>query len=381
MRSALLLAAVLAVAAPPARAAETSLPALMRLLPPPMTGALQPGQVLLSYARVDLLAGGRGPTPGAGATRAAAIGRIAPLGFHDVAMAQVEQWPSGAGFDFDAIEALLVLETGGMPNGVRVLAGARMPSLATLAGPLAARGFAPRSIAGQPVLVRGADNAPNPQHRAPGDALGGGLAFSLRYAAPAPGVLLATREDATMAAAFGDRRLADVPELRALADTSAGGPGARDLAQAVVYVMALRSAPPILPGPIDEVRRALTAEMRDTDTLPGPPPWVFAMLSERRDADGIITRLALPYRLRPAAEAAAEAMAARLAAMAPLPGLGAVGRTVVEQAADGIFVAAIEARQRPGTDATLFATINGRHHRGMDTPMTIGPVPRAAFAR
>ncbi len=384
MKSVLCLMVALAAAALPVHAAETSLPALMRLLPQAWDRTLRPGEVLLSYARLDLLAGGRGPTQAAGATRAAPVGRIAPMGVNGLDLAQVARWPAMSGFDFDAIEALLVLETGGMPNGIFVLAGARMPGLAALADPLSARGFASGRIAGREVLARGEDNDVDVEHRAVGEAIGYGVALSLRFAAPAPGVLIATREDALMGAALGaaeaGRSLADVPELRALAASSAGGPGARDLAQAVVYLTALRGASPIRPGTFDEVRRALTSEMRDTDTLPGPPPWAFAMLSERRDAEGIVTRLALPYRLRPAAEAAAGAMAARLAAMAPPPGIGPV-RAVVEEHADGIFVAAIEARQPPGTDVTLFVTINGRHHNGLDTPMTIGPVPRATFAR
>ncbi|WP_198372592.1 hypothetical protein [Roseomonas rosulenta] len=280
MKTLLPFAMALAVAAAPAHTADTSLPALMRLLPPPMTSAMQPGQAILSYARVDLLAGSRGRTYGPGATRAAAVVRTAAVGFGHMPMGPVDQWPSVSGFDFDAIEALLVLETGGLPNGIRILAGARMPGLEALAPRLASRGFAPRSIAGQAVLARGADNAINPQYRADGDALGGSIAISLRYAVPAPGVLLATREDATMVAALGTPRLSDVPELRALAESSAGGPGARDLAQAVVFVMALRSAPPMPLGSPDEMRRTLGTEMRDTDMLAGPPPWVFAMLSE-----------------------------------------------------------------------------------------------------
>jgi len=378
MRNALCLGLAVAAAVLPAQATETSLPALMRLVPPPLPAAMQQGKVILSYARADLLAGARGPTAGPGATRADAVGRVAPTGFDGLAMHQVAQWPTGAGFDFDAIEALLVLETGGMPNGIRVIAGARLPGLEALAAPLAARGFAPRAIAGQPVLARGEDNAFNPQLRAAGDALGGPLAFSLRYAAPAPGVLLATREDATMAAALEQRRLSDMPELRALAEATAGG---RDPAQALVFATALRSAPPVRLGTIDEVRRALEADMRDRDTLPGPPPWIFAMLSEGRDADGIVTRLALPYRQRAAAEEAAAAMAARLAAMAPPPGMAAVRRLVLEDAAGEIFVAAIEARQPRDAQATLFRIIHGRQFNGQDTPMTIGPVPRAAFAR
>lgn len=375
MKTLMTFAIGLAVAVAPADAAETSLPALMRLLPPPLPGSMQPGQVLLSYARVDLLAGARGPTAGPGMTRAEAVGRVAPVGFNDLPTHAAAQWPTDSGFDFDAIEALLVLETGRIPNGVRVLAGARMPGLESLAGPLASRGFAPRSIEGQPALARGEDNAPNMRFRAAGDVLGGGLAYSLRYAVPAPGVLLATREDATMEAALGPRRMTEVPELRALAET------AGDPAQALVFVMALRSAPPIAFGTIDEVRRAFEADMRDRDTLPGPPPWVFAMLSESRDAEGIVTRLALPYRLRPAAEAAATAMAERLAAMAPPPGMAAPRALVVDDAAEGIFVAAIEARQPRDAAVTLFRVIHGRHFNGQDTPMTIGPVPRAAFAR
>jgi hypothetical protein len=378
MKTLVTCALALAVAAAPAGAADTSLPALMRLLPPPPARAMQPGHVILSYARVDLLAGARGPTDVPGATRAEAIGRLSPVGVNGLALHQVAQWPTGAGFDFDAMEALLVLETGGLPNGIRVLAGARMPGLDALAPRLAPRGFAPRTIAGQAVLARGQDHAPNPQYRAPGDALGGGLAFSLRYAMPAPGVLLATREDETMAAAFGDRRLSDVPELRALAETSAGAPNPT---QALVFVMALRTEPPIPLGTIDEARRAILSDMLDTDTLPGPPPWVFAMLSESRDAEGIVTRLALPYREREAAEAAAAAMAARLAAMAPAPGMSAARALVVDDAPAGLFVAAIEARQPRDATVTLFRVIHGRHFSGQDTPMTIGPVPRAAFAR
>jgi hypothetical protein len=375
MKTLLTSAIAVAVAATPVRATETSLPALMRLLPPPLTGSLQPGHVLLSYARVDLLAGARGPTAVAGATRAEAVGRLAAVGFSAMPLGQVGQWPSGSGFDFDAIEALLVLETGGLPNGIRVLAGRRLPTLDVLGPRLAPRGFVSRDIAGQAVLARGVDHAPNPQHRAPGDALGGSLAFSLRYAVPVPGVLIATREDATMVAALGPQRMTEVPELRALAET------AGDPAQALVFVTALRSEPPIAFGTIDEVRRAFEAEMRDRDTLPGPPPWAFAMLSESRDAQGIVTRLAVPYRLRPAAEAAAAAMAERLAAMAPPPGMTAPRALVVDDAAEGIFVAAIEARQPRDAQATLFSIIHGRHFNGLDTPMTIGPVPRAAFAR
>ncbi|WP_198371077.1 hypothetical protein, partial [Roseomonas rosulenta] len=82
-----------------------------------------------------------------------------------------------------------------------------------------------------------------------------------------------------------------------------------------------------------------------------------------------------------AAEAAAAAMAARLAAMAPAPGLAGVRALVVDDAAEGVFVAAIEARQPRDAQTALFAIIHGRHFNGQDTPMTIGPVPRAAFAR
>jgi hypothetical protein len=378
MKPLLPLAMALAILAVPARAADTSLPALMRLLPPPATGALQPGQVLLSYARVDLLAGARGPTGGPGATRAAAVGRVSAPGFDALPMHELAQWPTGSGFDFDAIEALLVLETGRMLNGTRVLAGARMPGLAALAGPLAPRGFAPRSIAGQPVLARGEDEASAPEHHAPGDALGDGIGLALRYAEPAPGVLLATRDDATLAAALGPARLTDLPELRALAQTAAGGP---DPAQALVFVAALRSAPPIEPGTLEEMRRALAERMAEVDLLAGPTPWIFAMLSEARDAEGIVTRIAIPYRLRAAAEDAAAAIAARIPAMPPLPGLGPVRMLVVEDAAPGLFVAVVEARQPPGTWPTLFAAVGSRQRSRRDTPMTIGPVPRAAFAR
>ena len=236
-----------------------------------------------------------------------------------------------------------------------------IPTLQALAAPLAARGFAPRRIEGQEVLARGVDNAPNFQFRAPGDALGGSLGISLRYAVPAAGVLVATREDATMAAALGaagaGRSLADVPELRALAETSAGGAGARDLAQALVFVTAPYVMVPDLTIRPDDVARRLRAEMLDTATLPSPPPWAFAMLSERRDAQGIVTRLAIAYRERPAAVAAAEAMAARLAVMPPAPGINAARNEVVDGAAEGIFVAAIEARQPPGTEETLMRVI------------------------
>jgi hypothetical protein len=375
-----MLAALLA--AVPALAAETSLPALLRLLPQPSPGALQPGQVVLAYARPDLLAGQRGPTASPGSARAAAVADAAPAAFGGMSFGAVDQWPVGSGFDFDAIEALLLLETGPIPGGLRVLAGARMPSLAALSGPLAARGFAPRRIAGQEVLARGEDNAPNIARRAPGDALGGPMALSLRYAMPAPGLLLATREDATMAAALGGTaRLSDVVELRALAESSAGGPGARDLAQAVVFATAVHvAAPPLTLAPGAAAQR-LAAEMRDPDTLPGPAPWAFAMLSERRDAQGVLTRLAIAYRTPEAAQQAAAAMAARLAAMPAVPGLAAVRHLVVEGAAEGISVAVMEARQPAGTADTLLRAITARHFAGAPTPMTIGPVPRAAFAR
>lgn len=382
----LFLAAMIAAGALPARAAETTLPALMRLLPQPPIGALQPGQVVMAYARADLLAGQRGPTAAPGTTRLAAVGEAWTAAFADMPLGQAGQWPAGSGFDFDAVEALLVLETGRAPGGLKVLAGARMPTLAALAAPLGAHGYAPRRIAGQEVLARGEDNGFNVRHRAAGDALGGSMAWSLRLAAPAPGVLLATRDDARMAAALAappaGASLADLPELRALAETSAGGPGARDLAQALVFATALRSDPAILTGEsIEELSRRLRAEMRDTDTLPGPAPWAFAMLSERRDAQGIVTRLAIPYRVPEAAGAAAAAMAARLAAMAVARSLQAARHEVVAGAAEGIFVAVIEARQPPGTTDTLLRVLHGRHFSGADTPMTIGPVPRAAFAR
>ncbi|CAH0272518.1 hypothetical protein [Roseomonas sp. CECT 9278] len=385
MRHVLLLAAALAAAVPAVQAAETSLPALMRLLPQPQPGSQRPGQVILAYARPDLLAGQSGPTATPGASRAEAVTAAAPAALGNIALGQLEDWPAVSGFDFDAIEALVLLDTGPVPNAVRLLAGARMPGLQALAAPLAARGFAPRRIAGQEVLARGADNAPNFPFRAPGDALGGSLGLSLRYAVPAAGVLVATREDATMAAALGaagaGRSLADVPELRALARTSAGGPEARDLAQALVFVTAPQVMVPDLTGRPEDVARRLRAEMLDTDTLPSPPPWAFAMLSERRDAQGIVTRLAIAYRDRAPAVAAAEAMAARLAAMPPAPGIGAARQEVVDGAAEGILVAAIEARQPPGTQETLLRVITGRHYNGAPTPMTIGAVPRAAFAR
>ncbi|MBP0462729.1 hypothetical protein J5Y09_02290 [Roseomonas sp. PWR1] len=382
MRSALLLAAVLAVAAPPARAADTTLPALLRLVPEPPAGVLQSGHVVLAYARADLLAGQRGPTAQAGSTRIAAVNEAAPMAFSNMPVGQAGAWPAVSGFDFDAIEALLVLETGAMPRGIRVLAGARMPALAALAGPLAARGFAPRRIAGQDVLARGADDAFNPQHRAEGDALGGSIALSLRYAVPAPGVLLATRTDAMMAASLAPgRRFAEVPEMRALAETSAGGQGARDLAQAMVFAPTLPGPPAVLSEAPEAAARRLAAEMRDADTLPGPTPWIFAMLSERRDAQGIVTRLAVAYRQRAAADAAAAAMAARLAAMRPPPGLEAARHAVVDTGADDVFVALIEARQPPGTADTLMRLVVARHFGGEATPMTIGALPRAAFAR
>ncbi|BDG74672.1 hypothetical protein [Roseomonas fluvialis] len=385
MRHILLLAAALAAAAPAARAAETSLPALMRLLPQPQAGSQQPGHVILAYARADLLAGQRGPTGAPGFSRVEAVTAAGPAALGNIALGQVEDWPAVSGFDFDAIEALVLLDTAPVPNAVRVLAGARIPTLQALAAPLAPRGFAPRRIAGQEVLARGADNAPNFQFRAAGDALGGSLGISLRYAVPAAGVLVATREDATMAAALGaagaGRSLADVPELRALAETSAGGVGARDLAQALVFVTApYVIVPDLTIGPDDAARR-LRAEMVDTATLPSPSPWAFAMLSERRDAQAIVTRLAIAYRDRAAAVAAAEAMAARLAVMPPAPGIGAARHEVVDGAAEGIFVAAIEARQPPGTEETLMRVITRRHYSGAPTPMTIGAVPRAAFAR
>lgn len=380
MRTLLFLAAL--VAAAPARAAETSLPALLRLLPQPPPGVLQPGQVVLAYARVDLLAGQRGATAGPGSTRAAAVMQAAPAAFAGMSLGDIDAWPTGSGFDFDAIEALLLLETGQLPAGLRLLAGTRLPSLTALAGPLATRGFAPRRIAGQEVLSRGADDAPNVARRGPGDALGGSLALSLRYAMPTPGLLVATRADATMAAALdAGPRLADIAELRALAESSAGGPGARDLAQAMVFVTTpYVAAPPLTLAPGAAAER-MAAEMRDRDTLPGPSPWAFAMLSERRDGQGVLTRLALPYRTSAAAQQAAAAMAARLAAMPPVPGLAAARHLVVDGAAEGISVAVIEARQPAGPGDTLLRVLTNRHHSGAPTPMTIGPVPRAAFAR
>jgi hypothetical protein len=380
MRSLLMLAALLA--AIPAHAAETSLPALLRLLPQPPVGGLRPGQLVLAYARVDLLAQQRGPTAVPGSTRSDAVANAAPAAFGGISIHESMRWPAGSGFDFDAIEALLLLETGPIPGGLRLLAGARMPPLAALSGPLAARGFAPRRIAGQEVLARGADNAPNIARRASGDALGGPLALSLRYAMPAPGLLLATREDATMAEALGGGgRLSDLAEMRALAESSAGGPGARDLAQAVVFASAIHVAAPSVVASPGATFDRMAAELRDTDTLPGPGPWAFAMLSERRDAEGVVTRLAIPYRTPAAAEQAAAAMTVRLAALPAVPGVGAARHLVIEGAVEGISVAVMEARQPAGTADTLMRAIVARHYAGAPTPMTIGPVPRAAFAR
>jgi hypothetical protein len=370
----------------PARGAETGLPTLLRLLPVPATGALTPGHVMLAYARTDLLAGSRGPTAAAVATRAGAVTGVMALSH--LPLGGVADWPQRSGFDFDAIEAILVLETGPQPNAVQLLAGARMPGLAALAGPLAARGFAPTRIGGQEVLRRGEDNAPNMALRHPGEALGRMLGMSLRLAAPAPGLLLATRTDADMAAVLGaaGRSMADVPEMRALVATSAGGPDGRDLAQALVFANAIRSAPP-LPGFTarpEEQRRAPEAELRDTDVLPGFAPWALAMLSERRGPQGIVTRIALPYVQPGGAEAAAAGMARRLAAMttmaAPLR-LGDTRAMVEPRPQDGIFVAVLEARQPAGVETTLVQALLARHYAGEPTPMTDGAVPRAALAR
>lgn len=386
----LLVAVALAASALPAGAADTTLPALLRLLPQPAPGDLRPGQVMVAYARADILAGEAGPTASPGATRLQAVTAARPMAFAHVPLAAVARWPEASGFDFDGVEALLVLEIGPMPRGVQLLAGARMPDLAALAGPLAARGFVTGQIGGQAVLRRGADYALDLRRRDAAEALGGMMGSALRHAVPAPGMLLATRGDAEMAAALAapaaGRSLADLPEMRALVATAAGGPEARDVAQALVVTPAGGFAAPtpslsLAPG---EARRALEAELRDPDTLPGPGPWALAMLSEQRDARGIVTRLAIPYRAPADARAAAAAMAARLTAMTAFTGLLRLGEAqglVETWAADGLHVAVLEARQPPGVERTLLDAIHRRRQNREPTPLTIGPVPRTALAR
>ncbi|WP_198374515.1 hypothetical protein, partial [Neoroseomonas rubea] len=132
-----LIVALVALLALPARAAETSFLAMLRYAPLPAPAVLAPGRVLLAYARADLIAGTRGPTAAPGHARLAALttgrGHAYLAGLNAVVAAD---WPQASGFDFDAVEAVLLVE-GEVPNAFRLLAGARLPGLPALGAALA----------------------------------------------------------------------------------------------------------------------------------------------------------------------------------------------------------------------------------------------------
>jgi hypothetical protein len=392
-----LILALVALLALPAWATETSLRAMLRYAPLPAPAVLAPGRVLLAYARADLIAGTPGPTAAPGHARLAALatgrGHAYQAGLHLVG---ATDWPQSSGFDFDAVEAVLLVE-GEVPNAFRLLAGARLPTLPALGPALAPMGFAEAVRDGVPMLARGEDLGLDFARRRTPEALGGGLGLALRIAAPAPGLLLATRDwaemDEALAAAATQQTLADTPELVALLRGAGGREDGGGLSQAVVLTAELYlpdgttvvGLDPSRPGDpardvaaMQERLAALTAA-----DLPPMPLWSFAMLADRQDGAAVITRFVLLFEAPEAAAAAAEAMLARLAVMEAGPRrLGLAGlRAVTEPSgAADLHLAVVEARLPADAPRALAREILDRVFGRKPSPMAIGQVPRAVMA-
>jgi hypothetical protein len=393
-----LIIALVALLALPARAAETSLLALLRYAPLPAPASLAPGRVLLAYARADLIAGTPGPTAAPGHERLAALstgrGHAYPAALN---VGVAPDWPRASGFDFDAVEAVLLVE-GGVPTAFRLLAGARLPALPALGSALAPMGFAETVRDGVPMLARGEDGALDFAWRRHPEALGGGIGLALRIAAPAPGLLLATRNwaemDEALAAASAQDTLAETPEILALLRGAGGGEDGGALSQAIV----LTAEPYIVDGStvlgfdplrrVDDPAQEMAAMQRRLDALtaadlPPMPVWSFAMVADRRDGGEVITRFVLLFEAPEEAAAAAPAMLARIAVMEEGPRrLGLSGlRSVAEPSgfAD-LHLAVVEARLPADAPRALAREVMGRIFTRKPSPMAIGQVPRAVIA-
>ncbi|MBP0465215.1 hypothetical protein J5Y09_14920 [Roseomonas sp. PWR1] len=393
-----LIVALVVLLALPARAAETSLLAMLRYAPLPAPAVLAPGRVLLAYARADLVAGTPGPTAGPGHDRLAALttgrGYAYLAGLNAMVAAD---WPQASGFDFDAVEAVLLVE-GEVPNAFRLLAGARLPALPALGRPIAPMGFAEAVRDGVPMLARGEDLALDFARRRNPEALGGGMGLSLRIAAPAPGLLLATRDwaemDEALAAAATQQTLADTREVLALLRGAGGGEDGRGLSQAIMLTpeLYLPDGSTVLgfdpPRPADDPAREMAA-MRErlaaltAADLPPMPAWSFAMLADRREGAVVHTRFVLLFEAPEAAAAGAEAMLARLAAMEAGPRrLGLSGQRIVSEPSGvaDLHLAVVEARLPADAPRALARDVMDRIFGRKPSPMAIGQVPRAVVA-
>ncbi|WP_198374069.1 hypothetical protein, partial [Neoroseomonas rubea] len=262
---------------------------------------------------------------------------------------------------------------------------------------LAPLGFAAAVRDGVPMLARGEDLAMDFARRRNPEALGGGMGLALRLAAPAPGLLLATRDwaemDEALAAAAGQRTLAETREVAALLRGAGGGEDGGGLSQAIMLTpeLYLPDGATVLgldpSRPADPAREA--AAMRDrlaaltAADLPPMPAWSFAMLADRREGPAVITRFVLLFEAQEAAGAAAAAMLARLAAMEAGPrrlGLSSL-RTVAEPSGVAeLHLAVVEARLPANAPRALAREVLDRVFGRKPSPMAIGQVPRAVVA-
>lgn len=389
---------------PPVPSPEDTAPArLLRVVPMPADPArLLTAMPVFSFARLDLLATGRSEWAKVpGATRAAPVLTAAPLAVEESRLlaggaAGAARWPDLVGFDFDAVDAVLVagVTAGAVPPGaLRVLAGAdRLTDAEAVGRALERRGFARHAADdGTPLFELGAtDDGVDLLHRARGggDPFGAGVGLAQRIAVLPPAVVLvsssgAVLRDAIRTGAARGPSLAGAEPVRALV---AGLAGPFEVAQLVAL-------PPL--AQVSDPARVLLGAPGVADAPPpfgweaAPmPPWIMAGLAELATPPGAPRRHRVVL-VGPDPDGASAALGDRIAraeAGADPYGVASVEAAAAARVAagsdrfGGLGVAALDLLLRPEArrERTPLYRWWSDVLRRVPVPLTIGAVRREA---
>ncbi len=378
MRRCLLALLLLLAPATAPRAADTPLSLLLDVLPLPSDALrITESGLLFSYSRLDLLAGRVGPSVTPGASRLDFLLARQPLALAELGtdLPRAADWPSRAGFDLDAVDAVAVVLMGEMPPQQRIRAYAGAPRLrdaAALGAALEAGGATRSSLRDLPSWSWGEEGAVDLRRRDTAHPLQGMLGNPWRLAIVPQGLIVAGSTamlDVAAAAATVGPALGDAGEIAALLQGMGEGEEGRQVVEALAFV-----ALPHIADPAQSLDQPGAAPAMQDPVL---APYLAGAMAQLRLADGgRRDRVVLFYTELAAAEAAAEALRQRLQRWegGERP-IGLLGFTATVQSTRDVQGAVAVLEVVPGVDSDPFRRWLQDFYARHPIPMGVGATP------